>query len=56
MTTRRPPASQSKSARIHSGARRGPHHPQCPARLKRAFEDDDDSFDVPETALGGAKD
>lgn len=56
MTTRRPPALKSKGVRIQSNVRKGTHQPQCPARLKRAYDEDDDSFDVPETALGGAKD
>ncbi len=51
MTIRRPPALKSKGA----GVRKGTHHPQRPAGLKRAYDEDDDSFDVPETALGGAK-
>ena len=52
MTTRRPPASKTKSGSVRKGAPK----PERPARLKRMYEDDDDSFDVPEMALGGAKD
>ncbi len=52
MITRRPPALKNKGA----GVRKGTHQPPRPARLKRAYDEDDDSFDVPETALGGAKD
>ncbi|MCC6915470.1 MAG: hypothetical protein IT566_17365 [Rhodospirillaceae bacterium] len=46
------PALKNKCA----GVRKGTHQPPRPARLKRAYDEDDDSFDVPETALGGAKD
>ncbi len=52
MTMRRPPALKSKGA----GVRRGTRRPRRPPGLKRAYDEDDDSFDVPETALGGAKD
>ena len=51
MTTRRPPAAKRTGASVRKGA----HKPQRPARLKCGYEDDDDSFDVPEPALGGAK-
>lgn len=52
---RRPPALKSKGARIRGGVRKGTHQPPRPARVKRTYDEDDDSFDVPETALGGAK-
>lgn len=52
MTTRRLTALKSKGASV----RKGTHQPPRPAQLKRTYDEDDDSFDVPETALGGAKD
>jgi hypothetical protein len=57
MLTRRPPGLNGAP---NAGAARVPktRRPAPPARLRRSqpqMYDDEDSFDVPETALGGTK-
>jgi hypothetical protein len=58
MSMRHPAGSNAGHVRGH---RPGPkvrnqtRRPAAPPRLRQMYEDEDDSFDVPETALGAAK-
>lgn len=53
MPIRRPTAPTTKTARIHKSVRITQRPGKKPPRM---YDEDEDSFDVPDTALGGAKD
>lgn len=50
MTRRKPHAANTKAAPV-SKTRRPPRA----APLRRTYDDDDDSLEIPDTALGGGK-
>lgn len=50
-----PTASRARGHKTFPKTRTPTRRPAVPARLRELYEDDDDTFDVPETALGAAK-
>ncbi len=46
---------KSPAAKVRIAGVRETRRPARPAKLKRMYEDDEDSVDVPDTAIGGAK-
>jgi hypothetical protein len=50
-----PTAGHVRGRKRHPKVRTQTRRPAAPPRLRDMYEDDDDTFDVPETALGAAK-
>jgi hypothetical protein len=54
MTTRHSPGLKAKGARAPD-TRRDSRRPTRPQRLRYIYEEDEDSFDVPDTVLGSGE-